>query len=146
MGNYVDNMYNHLKKCGYGDKYEHAGIYCICVDDKLVYIGKSHNMLTRVAQHYVGIQTNSERKYRILSEAQRKGHNINFDVLYYAKSQNYYAITEEIGAKEGEYIRKHKPALNTQIPRADNWRKYDYRHIDTKVILDYILNNKAGNG
>ena len=30
-------------------KYDHAGIYCIKVDDRIVYIGKSSNMLWRVA-------------------------------------------------------------------------------------------------
>ena len=43
-------------------------------------------MLERVAHHYVGIKLGSERKYRILAEAQRKGQRIGFDVLYYAKS------------------------------------------------------------
>lgn len=62
-------------------------------------------MLKRVAQHYAGIQMQSERKYRILAEAQRKGHAINFDVLYRAKQTRYAAITQEIGEKEGEYIR-----------------------------------------
>ena len=46
---YEDNMYNFLKRKGYDKKYEHAGIYSISIDDKLVYIGKSHNMLRRVA-------------------------------------------------------------------------------------------------
>jgi len=70
-----------------------------------VYIGKSENMLKRIAAHYVGIRTGSEKKYRLLSEIQRKGHDIDFDVLYYAQSKGYAAIREEIGSKEGEYIR-----------------------------------------
>ena len=84
MPNYVDNMTNYLKRKGLADKYEKAGIYCIKIDDDIVYIGKSHNMLKRVAQHYVGIKSQSELKYRILAEAHRKGHKIDFDVLYYA--------------------------------------------------------------
>ena len=57
MGNrYVDNMYNWLKKKGYAEKYEHAGIYCIKIDDEIVYVGKSTNMLKRVSAHYVNIQ------------------------------------------------------------------------------------------
>lgn len=43
-------------------------------------------MLYRVAEHYVGIQTGSETKYRILAEAVRKNHSITFDVLYDASS------------------------------------------------------------
>ena len=98
-------MYNWLKRKGYDQKYERAGIYCIKVDDRFVYIGKSHNMLKRVASHYAAIKGETERKYRILSEVQRKGHAINFDVLYYAQETRYAAIKEEIGQKEGEFIR-----------------------------------------
>ena len=135
MPSYVENMYAYLKRKGCASKYEHAGIYCIKIDEKIVYIGKSTNMLRRVAQHYVGIKQGSELKYRILSEAGRRGHCIGFDVLYYAKENVYFAIQEEIGEKEGEYIRKHKPVLNTQIPRADNWRKFDVRRVQVKEIL-----------
>lgn len=43
-------------------------------------------MLERVAAHYVGIKTGSERKYRIIAEAAgRMGRSIQFDVLYYAQ-------------------------------------------------------------
>ena len=41
----------------------------------------------------------------LLSEIQRNGHPIEFDVLYYAKAKGAAAIKEEIGRKEGEYIR-----------------------------------------
>ena len=135
MPNYVDNMINFLKRKGLADKYEFAGIYCIKIDDDIVYIGKSHNMLKRVAQHYVGIKSQSELKYRILAEAQRKGHTINFDVLYYATESGYNAVKDEIGTKEGEYIRKYKPALNTQIPKETDYRKFDVCRVQTKDIL-----------
>ena len=62
-------------------------------------------MLKRVAYHYVGIKAGSEKKYRLLSEIQRNGHPIEFDVLYYAKAKGAAASKEEIGSKEGEYIR-----------------------------------------
>ena len=32
------------------------------------------------------------------------------------------AIEEEIGEKEGEFIRRYLPPLNYQIPKAENWR------------------------
>ena len=106
MGNYAENFYNYLKRKGYDSKYEHAGIYCIKIDDKIVYIGKSSNMLRRVAQHYAGIRMGTEKKYRIIQEAQRKGHSINFDVLYYTKSKGSINRMADIGEKEGEYIRQ----------------------------------------
>ena len=62
-------------------------------------------MLQRVAEHYVGIRIGSEKKYRLLSEIQRNGHPVDFDVLYYAKAKGAAALEEEIGRKEGEYIR-----------------------------------------
>ena len=86
---YEENMYGWMKRNGLAQKYEHPGIYCIKLDDQIVYIGKSENMLRRVAEHYVGIQKETEKKYRILSEARRKGHPITFDVLYDAKGKRY---------------------------------------------------------
>ena len=135
MANYAENMYNWLKKKGLAAKYEYAGIYCIKIDQNIVYIGKSTNMLRRVAQHYVGIQNETEKKYRILAEARRKGHSINFDVLYYAKSRNYVDKLNEIGEKEGEYIRKYNPILNTQIPKEENWHTFNTQKIDAKSVL-----------
>ena len=139
MGSYADNAYEWLKRKGLADKYEHAGIYCIKIDETVVYIGKSYNMLKRVAQHYAAIQKPTEKKYRILAEAHRKRHAINFDVLYYAKAQDYTSIMAEIGEKEGEYIRQYKPILNTQIPKEDDWHKFDVNTLDAKEILKSVL-------
>ena len=138
MANYAENMYNWLKRRGLAAKYEFAGIYCIKVDETIVYIGKSGNMLRRIAQHYAGIQRQTEKKYAVLAEARRRGHNINFDVLYYAKSTRYADKLAEIGEKEGEFIRKYQPILNTQIPKEDDWHKFDNRKIDVKSILNDI--------
>ena len=137
MANYEDNMYNWLKRRGYSAKYEHAGIYCIKIDNRIVYIGKSTNMLKRVAQHYVAIQKVADKtsKYYVLSAAKRRGRSINFDVLYDAAGKGYSAIGEEIGRKESELIRQYMPELNTQIPKEDNWRKYEVRHIDVESLI-----------
>ena len=81
----------------------------------------------------------TEKKYRILQEAQRKGHSINFDVLYYAKSNGRVNRMAEIGEKEGEYIRQYLPILNTQIPKADNWRNYEINEIASTITLSEIL-------
>ena len=136
---YAENMYEWLKRKGYAEKYDHAGIYCIKIDDTIVYIGKSHNMLKRVSQHYAAIMGQSEKKYRIFAEAQRKGHSINFDVLCHAAETYYPAVKNEIGQKEGEYIRQYKPVLNTQIPREDDWRKFDVCAVDAREVLKELL-------
>lgn len=128
-------MYNWLAKQGYKNKYEHAGIYCIKLDDEIVYIGKSRNMLRRVAEHYVGIKSGSEKKYRLISEIQRKGHPVTFDVLYDAESTNYYDTIEEIGEKEGEYIRSYNPIFNAQVPKEEDWRKFEWNVVNAREIL-----------
>ena len=139
MGKYADNAYYWMKRNGHAPKYEHAGIYCIKVDDKIVYIGKSGNMLRRIAFHYAHTKMETEAKYRILSEARRKGHELGFDVLYYAKSKRYEDKQTELGEKEGEYIRQYRPILNTQIPKEEDWRKWDTNPLDAKKILQEIL-------
>ena len=136
---YEKNVCAMLRRRGLSPKYEHPGIYCIKLDGQIVYIGKSENMLVRVAQHYVGIRTGSEKKYRLLAEAQRKGHSIDFDVLYDAKRKRYAEVEEEIGSKEGEYIRQYRPVLNTQIPKAENWRKWDVNAVDAREVLKQFL-------
>ena len=60
-------------------------------------------------------------------------------MLYDAKARNYPDIQEEIGQKEGEYIRTYKPILNTQIPTAADWRKFDVHTLDAREILNDIL-------
>ena len=49
MATYEQNMYNYLKRSGLGAKFDHAGVYCIRIDNRIVYIGKSSNMLRRMA-------------------------------------------------------------------------------------------------
>jgi len=49
MATYEENAYQWLKRKGLSAKYEHAGIYCIKISDRIVYIGKSANMLRRIA-------------------------------------------------------------------------------------------------
>ena len=74
-----------------------------------------------------------------MAEAKRKGHRVNFDVLYYAKSRSKVDKMVEIGEKEGEFIRAEMPVLNTQIPKADNWRSYEINEIASTITLSEIL-------
>jgi hypothetical protein len=74
-----------------------------------------------------------------LAEAKRKGHMIGFDVLYYAENSRWTDWLAEIGEKEGEYIRKYAPILNTQIPKEEDWHKFDVNTLDVKSILNQII-------
>ena len=136
---YEDRVYAMLKRDGWAKQFEHPGIYEIHIDGQPVYVGKSKNMLRRLAQHWVGIKTESERKYRILAEAKRHRHAVGFAVLFYAVELPPKLIEEELGEKEGEFIRELKPVLNTQIPKADNWRSYEINDTAHTITLSEIL-------
>ena len=64
---------------------------------------------------------------------------MDFDVLYYAKNQRYWDIVEEIGQKEGEYIRQYRPVLNTQIPKAEDWHKWELNRVNAREALKLLL-------
>lgn len=124
------------------EKYSGAGIYCIKIDDILVYIGKSKDLLERVAEHIAGIKyfdTKSANKYKVLAQAQRMGHSINFDVLYSSPFTLGDEMYDDIGFNEGRYIRKYLPFLNTQIPKEEDYHKYDYNKRAKYISLDSIL-------
>ena len=52
LSSFEQRIYQSLKRKGLAPKFERAGIYAILLDGKIVYIGKSVNMLARMAQHY----------------------------------------------------------------------------------------------
>lgn len=139
MKSYVDNVYAWLSRKGLAGKYEHAGIYCIKLNDAIVYIGKSTNMLRRVAQHYVGVKKKTEQKYQLLAQMQQEGYPIDFDVLYYASSTRHADTVNEIGYMEGVFLRKYRPVLNTQIPKEEDWHKYEVKKIATAEELRKLL-------
>mgnify|MGYP006864456020 FL=1 len=60
-------------------------------------------------------------------------------MLHYAENILPQLIDEELGEKEGEFIRELNPALNTQIPKADNWRSYDINKAASTITLSEIL-------
>ena len=60
MANYAENMYQWLKRQGYSEVYERAGIYEITINGITAYIGKSTDMLWRLAQHYAALKLSKE--------------------------------------------------------------------------------------
>lgn len=136
MPTYEENMYQSLRRRGLALKFECAGVYGIFIDRRLVYVGKSGNMLRRMAQHFVGMTLKREHKYQVLAAARSSGHRVWFDVLYYAKSND---IENEIGAKEGELIRRYLPPLNKQIPKAENWHSCTLNAAADTITLQDIL-------
>ena len=60
-------------------------------------------------------------------------------MLYYAKEKRYQDISEEIGQKEGEFIRRYRPVLNTQIPKTEDWHKWEVNPVNAKEVLKLLL-------
>ena len=65
--------------------------------------------------------------------------NNNFDTDFNIDDD----ITEEIGQKEGEYIREYMPCLNTQIPKVENWNFFDINQKARTITFSEII--KEGN-
>lgn len=134
----------------YGDeaikKYARAGIYTISVDNKILYIGQSKNMHTRLSNHKSEIREPClrEKKYEILKEAIAKGKTIQFDVLYYAKRVRDEAQKKELNEREAYYINKYLPPLNTQIPAHEKFPKQTSLIHQVNTIEDAINLAKGG--
>lgn len=123
------------------EKYSHSGIYCIKLGDKIVYIGKSLNMLERIAGHMAEIENNCPKsnKYKVLHEAHINGINISFDVMYYTKSKIREFVIEDIGEAEGRYIRQYTPVLNYQIPKIEDWHRFTTNKTAQTIKLKDIM-------
>lgn len=113
------------------EKYQKPGIYCIKINNKIVYIGKSIDMLGRMYDHMRSIENphlTKTQKYNIIRVMKGQGYKISFDVL-----QDCSEMTvDELGECEGGWIRKYMPLLNTQIPHLG-----DYKHWETKKCANY---------
>lgn len=139
MSKYVDNIYNKYLVQNWSKKFQCAGVYSITVNNKIVYVGKSNNILYRMAEHWASIKNPKENKYKVLAEAHRKNYKVRFNVLYSAKSQNKTDIEEEIGEREGYYIRLFSPPLNYLIPKEENWRGHTLNRGALSISLDQII-------
>ena len=97
-----------------------------------------------MAQHWADITVpqGKEHKYQVLAEAKNRGHKIRFLRLYEAKSSSEQELIEELGSKEGQYIRAKLPPLNTQIPREDDWRSYTINKSASTITLNDIIKLK----
>lgn len=125
-------------------KYDCAGLYSISIGDKLVYIGKSVNIKNRLCNHLLNINEEEaakykSNKYKVLREAINNGFPIIFDKIYESPKTAEEDIIEDIGEREGEYIRKYLPPLNYQIPKENNWHKFNTNKTAKTIVLKQII-------
>lgn len=136
---HIQNIYKKNIQQEWSKKYQCSGVYSITVNNKIVYIGKSKDILYRMAEHWASMGNPKENKYKVLAEAHRRRYNVRFNVLYTAKSKTRAEIEEEIGEREGYFIRLYQPPLNTQIPKEENWRSYTVNRGALNISLDDIM-------
>ena len=130
----TESILKWLEQQGLQHKYHRPGIYSISIAGRLVYIGKSLDMLTRVAQHMAEIEfPQKQHKYQILAKAREQGYSIDFDVMCYGETE------DDIGRAEARLIRKYRPLLNYQIPKEDNYHSFTVNRRAKWVTLEEIL-------
>lgn len=130
-------------------KYSYPGIYSVSIGGKLVYIGKSRDMLCRLAQHIFytnNLSYTKTHKYKIFALAQLMGYEMKFDVMYVATGKSEKEIDDEIGRKEAELINKYLPPLNYQIPKMLNYHSFTVnKKANTITLLELLGNNEKTN-
>lgn len=119
------------------------GIYCITVDRKIVYVGKSKNVYQRCRSHIYNIQNamfNQEKKYLLLLSAFLGGHLVDCYPIQYCDVD---CLTE----LEDKYIDEINPKLNILTPTGKN----DISEMKIEQLLDekygcyridFVENNK----
>ena len=140
---HVQNVYNKYILQEWSKKFQCSGVYSITVNNKIVYVGKSTNILYRMAEHWCSMGNPKENKYKVLAEAKRRNYNVKFNVLYSAKSKNKSEIEEEIGEREGYFIRLFQPPLNYLIPKEENWRGHTINRSALNISLDEIMEGEV---
>lgn len=137
---YTNELYEELLREGHKD-FQCAGIYAITIKKRIVYIGKSKNILYRIASHMACIICGDRgKKYQILTEAQDKYElTVEFSVLYKSRKKDETRISNDIGEQEGIFIRKYLPCLNTQVPKVEDWHKYTINNITDVQNVDVML-------
>lgn len=118
-----------------------AGIYIITVDGKVLYVGKSLDIPSRINTHKWAIKYNDkkETKYYILKAAQDAGKSIRYDIIYYSKYQEKDIINRELLEKEAYYINYYLPPLNTIIPNHSEFNSQSPT-VDKIVDINDALN------
>ena len=134
----TEMLYTQLQQSQYlKEKYDQKmGIYSMAINGKIVYIGKSTNILHRIASHMFltqNLQFTKSHKYKIFNQCLQQGIDIQFDIMCQCADE------DELGYVEGRLIREHMPILNYQIPKPENYHSYTVNRIARSVSLEQIL-------
>jgi len=104
-----------------------SGIYAITIQNRVVYIGKSTNLISRVTRHIRNALNGHKRpKYQILNSAICDGKFVNCVVIEECGEK-------ELSEREEHYIIKFNPPLNTT-------KSNDVSSLTFKDLIDNLSN------
>lgn len=133
----IDEFKELMNEDGHYKKLNNSGIYYIQVKDRILYIGKSKDMFIRAANHMGNVFDEdmpdcNSRKYELLRGLDEAGYDIGIGVACLCNEN-------ELGEREGKYIRKYMPILNYQIPNKDNYHKYTVNKTVKEITLEELI-------
>ena len=126
------------------EKYQKPGIYCIKINDIIVYVGLSRNMLQRLADHSLEIEdgrNHKTNKYKVLYNAMVKEDcRVSFDVLFWIdEEKSQEEIDSIIAEQEAIFINALRPPLNHQLPHVGDPKHRDTNKKAKTITLEEIL-------
>ena len=107
-----------------------SGVYAICIDGHIAYVGQSADLWSRAASHYYNILHNDTLWYPLAREFHERGHYISMKILATPPEKDLLKI-------EKEYILKLKPLFNSQHRETQEYKTLDYGAAVDKLFLGY---------
>ena len=124
------------------EKYQKPGCYCITIDNRIVYIGKSVNIYHRFNQHrsrmYSESNTKQKNLYLVLRLAKRYNKQVSLYPLYWSQKTEEDKIKLDITLHEAALIRKYLPPLNAEIPKLSGKRDYINKKAYTTTLAQIM--------
>ena len=107
-----------------------SGIYALCIDGHVVYVGKSRDLVNRAKAHQTSILHSNDAWYPLAREFHERGHVFTMKVL---ATPEY----KDLGKAEAEYIQKLKPLFNQQGLGERGYKPMEYETAVNKLFLGY---------
>ena len=105
-------------------------VYALCIDERIVYVGKSRDLVNRADAHRTKILNSDELWYPLARDFHERGHTITMKIL---ATPSYY----DLDKTEKEYIQKLKPLFNFQNMGEKGYKPMSYDVAVNKLFLGY---------
>lgn len=107
-----------------------SGIYALCIDNRVAYVGKSRDLVNRAKAHQTSILHSNDAWYPLAREFHERGHVFTMKVL---ATPEY----KDLGKVEDEYIQRLKPLFNQRGLGKDGYKPIEYETAVNKLFLGY---------